>query len=275
MPPTRIPTAQDFASLSDVLTVSLVFPDPPESTTAIMLLFHGLGDSEAPFASFARNLRLPGVLAIAVRGTSPLAPGLLGFDDLSDGRGPRNFHWGDDLAMAPGAGGELDPDPGFEKAERLIFDRLLGEVLSEGCGWDLEDVLLFGFGQGGSLALGLASKARVGKRVEEVTTDGDNDHPTTRPQRGRAFKGVVSIGGPLPHSMVPSVTGVREKVRTPVLVCCGSGSGSAVDEDAVELIREEFESVRVVRWKKPDDGMPKNREEALPLMEYFAERLRA
>lgn len=263
-PQIRIPTAEDFKALSPALTVSLHFPSPPESTTAILILFHGLGDSEASFATFARNMSLPGVLAISVRGTNPLPPSLLG-DALDDGP-TRHFHWGDDLSLAPGTG-ELDPDPGFNKAADLIFERLINETLVGKCGWKTSDILFFGFGQGGSLALGLASKLRVGPRVEEVT-EGANTGTDSK-----SFKGVVSIGGPLPSSMIPSLS-ARAKSKTPVLVC-RSGSSDGVDEDAVDTLKREFVDVRITNWKKPDDSMPRNRDEMLPIMKFFAERLRS
>ena len=281
MPPrTRIPTASDFASLSPQLTVSLHFPNPPESTTAILLLFHGLGDSEAPFASFARAISLPGVLAISVRGTTPLPPSLLGLDPdppAAAGRAPapRHFHWGDDLTLARAGGDALDADPGFDRAAGRVLDRLVRGVLGDECGWLPRDVLLLGFGQGGALALGLASRARMGARVEEVADGeraaGKEDEAAAR-RRRRAFKGVVSIGGPLPPSMIPSES-ARPRAETPVLLCCGSASED-LDEDAVDLVRREFVDVEVARWKKADDGMPSNREEMLPIMKFFAERLR-
>ncbi|KAH8882867.1 phospholipase/Carboxylesterase superfamily protein [Thozetella sp. PMI_491] len=266
MPPrTRIPTVADFEPLKPELIVSLAFPSPPESTTAILILFHGLGDSEASFATFAKNLALPGVLGISVRGTSPLPPVLLG-EPLTAGP-TKHFHWGDDLTLSPHTG-ELDPDPGFSKAERLILDRLLGETLVQKCGWEPNDLLLFGFGQGGSLALGLASRIRVPPQVEDVTEDGKGGV-----ERKRVFKGVVSVGGPLPHSMVPSIS-AREKSKTPVLVCHGTAS-EAVDEDAIDTLKQEFTDVRVAKWKRPDDGVPRNRDEVLPMMQFFAERLRS
>ncbi len=57
MPPPRIPKPSDFAHLSPQLTLSFHSPTPPESTTAILVLFHGLGDSDAAFASFAPDLQ--------------------------------------------------------------------------------------------------------------------------------------------------------------------------------------------------------------------------
>jgi predicted esterase len=262
--PTRIPKPEDFAHLQPSLNVSLVFPEVPETTTFILILFHGLGDSETSFATFAKNINLPGVLAISVRGVSPLPPSLLGLSD-SESEGPtKHFHWGDDLTISP-TSGELDPDPGFSKAEELVLGKLIRETLVGTCGWEPADILLFGFGQGGSLALGLSSRLRVSERVVDVT-EGDK---TT----GNAFKGAVSIGGQLPTSMIPTLS-ARDKARTPVLICYGRNS-EAVDSDALETLKKEFVDVREVKWRKFNDDMPKNREEMLPIMQFFAERLRA
>ncbi|XXH00354.1 exocyst subunit [Hypoxylon texense] len=260
---TRVPKPEDFTHLSPSLQISLIFPEIPETTTAILILFHGLGDSEAPFASFAKNLNLPGVLAISVRGVSPLPPALLGLPDSEAARPTRHFHWGDDLTLSPSTG-DLDPDPGFSKAEQLVLGKLIRETLIEKCGWETNDILLFGFGQGGSLALGLASRIRQGERIVDIT---EGIRPT-----GTAFKGAVSIGGPLPTSMIPTL-GAREKSRTPVLVCHGRSSES-LDVDAVDVLRREFMDVREAKWKKRDDSMPGNKDEILPIMQFFAERLR-
>lgn len=280
MPPTRIPQQEDFSSLPPSLQISLHHPSPPESTTAILLLFHGLGDTNTPFLSFASQLALPGVLAISIRGISPLPPSLLGLPSDFDGE-LNNFHWGDDLTI-DGRTGELDMDPGYEKVTGLVMDKLVGEVLIGRCGWETSDVLLFGFGQGGGVALGLGSllrtwnsekedaKVREVKEGEEVK---EGVIETKKKKENKAFKGIVSIGGALPPSMIPSIS-AREKAKTPVLVLHGSKS-EYVGEDEVDLIEREFENVKVVEWKRPDDGMPRSREEVLPMMEFFAERLKS
>lgn len=263
----RIPTKDDFAPLSPELTLALHFPSPTESTTAILIVFHGLGDSELNFANFAKSLNLQGVLAITVRGTQALPPALLG---LPPDSGPLNhFHWGDDLALAT-HDGRLDADPGFSKAFDLVMQRLIRETLLEKCGWQLSDILLFGYGQGGSLALGLASKVRAESRVEEVNDADARDGQASN--TSETFKGVVAIGGALPSSMVPTLS-ARPKATTPVLICYGS-SCEDVDEDAVDILKQEFSDVREVKWKKANSTMPASREEMLPIMEFFAKRLR-
>jgi pimeloyl-ACP methyl ester carboxylesterase len=251
MPP-RIPTEADFSSLKSTLPLTVHFPSPPESTTAFLILFHGLGDSEGPFANFARNLNLPGVLAISVRGTSPLPPSLI--DDSSTGG---NFHWGDDITLDQSTG-ELDPDPGYKRACDRVMSELIRGVLIGKCGWEMSDVLLFGFGQGGSLALGMAAQLG-GERVVDVS-DGDGGE-------GTSFKGVVTIGGGLPMSMV-STRSARSICDTHVLAC-------QVDGDAEDLLRREFAHVQVVRWRGEDVRMPRDREEVFPMMRFFAERLRS
>lgn len=201
MPP-RIPTQADFTALQSTLPLTTHFPSPPESTTAILILLHGLGDSEIPFASFARNLNLPGVLAISVRGTSPLPPSLI--DDSATGP---HSHWGDDLTL-DSTTGELDPDPGFKRASERLMNELIRGVIIDKCGWEMSDVLVFGFGQGGSLALGMGNQHKL--------------------------KGVVTIGGGVPRSMAGG------KSDTFVLACQVDG----MEED----LRRWFTNVQIVKW---------------------------
>jgi predicted esterase len=247
----RIPTPEDFSSLSSALKLTLHPPSPPESTIAFLILLHGLGDTEVPFAAFARAISLPGVYSIAVRGVAPIPPALLGSDSPG-------FHWGDDLALAS-AGGGLDADPGFARAADLLLGRLLRDTLVAKLGWEERDVLVFGFGQGGALALGLAARLAV---------EAGDDNATGL----RSLKGIVSVGGALPASMTSTISS-RAKSATPVLLCRGRAS-ETLDDDAVGYVRREFSDVEVVEWRKADDSMPRNRDEMLPVMKFFAARLR-
>lgn len=257
MPP-RIPTAADFAPLDPVLPHKLHFPSPPESTTTILVVFHGLGDSHIPFSSFASGMNLPGVLAVTVRGVSPLPFGV-GSDDPAAAGGQAGaaggWHWGDDLVVDERTG-EVDDDPGYGRARALVMDKLIKEVLLDQCGWEYSDVMLFGYGQGGSLALGLASSLRKLPRISL---------PHTQTSMSPTFKGVVSLGGPLPQSMVPTISD-REKSKSKVCVV-------QLPEGKVDNVRREFEDVRVVNWKRADVDMPRNREEMFPIMKFLADRL--
>jgi predicted esterase len=255
MPP-RIPTEADFEPLKSTLPHALQFPSPREATTSILILFHGLGDHETPFASFARNLSLPGVLAISIRGTSPLPAYML--EGLETSPIPHS-HWGDDLLLDE-ATGDIDPDPGFERAGRLVMDKLVRQTLLEKCGWEMSDIMLFGFGQGGSVALGLAAQLGAGHKGVDIS-EGEEEN-----DGGKAFKGVVSLGGLLPKSMVPSGGAKQGKRKTSVMVV-------QLDKEEVEAVEEEFADVKVVNWKRKQMSMPQEREEVLPLMHFFADRL--
>ncbi len=116
------------------------------------------------------------------------------------------------------------------------------------CGYKAREIVLFGYGQGGMAALAVAAS-----------------------MAGEELGGVVSVGGPLPVS-VSSVP--VKKSKTPVLVLGGSAR-TLVTSSAVARLRSVFEAVEYERWKKSGDGMPTNREEMLPIMQFFARRLRS
>ena len=256
MPP-RIPTEEDFTSLAPTLHLATSFPSPPESTTTLLILFHGFGDSES-FINFARSMNLPCVLSIAVRGPSVLPPSLLPPSSASSS--PNHFHWGDDINLDPSTG-DIDADPGFSRAKAKVLDTLIHGLLITKLGWEMDDIILFGFGQGGSFALGLATDIANPPRLEEV---GDEEvDPRTR--RG-ALKGVVSIGGPLPPSMVSTLSGRKKSKSRALLV--------QVDSGDVEYAEREFESVRRVKWERSGVDMPRKREEMFPIMAFLAEVLR-
>ena len=106
---------------------------------------------------------------------------------------------------------------------------------------------LFGFGQGGYLALNCA----VALGEEELG-------------------GVVSIGGIVPSTVsLPS-----KKNRTPVIVCKGNRK-SAVSDEAIDRLKHAFEFLEVKEWPKTGDGMPSNKDEMLPIMQFFARRLKS
>jgi predicted esterase len=127
-------------------------------------------------------------------------------------------------------------------------EEVIRGVLREKCGYAGQDVVLFGFGQGGMVALGCA--VEMGTEQE--------------------LGGVVSIGGGVPRDVKMPGT----KIRTPVIVCKGSRKSGVSDED-VDRVKEVFEFVEVKEWAKTGDGMPSSREEMLPIMQFFARRMRS
>ena len=158
------------------------------------------------------------------------------------------FHWGDDIVFDE-ATGDIDPDAGYTKSRDVVFERLIKQTLLAKCGYKLREVIIYGFGQGGTVALNVA--ASIGSESE-------------------GLGGVISIGGPLVSNV--TITSSK-KATTPVLVCKSKVKSAIRDSDEAKL-KDAFEHVQVVRWNKTGDGMPANREEMLPIMQFFARKLR-
>lgn len=83
--------------------------------------------------------------------------------------------------------------------------------------------------------------------------------------------GVVSIGAGLPDEARASLD---PKCKTPILVCAGSGQ-SAVTSTSEAKLKHVFEFVEVKRYRRPGDNMPGNRDEMMPIMQFFSRRLRS
>jgi predicted esterase len=181
-------------------------------------------------------MSLPETACICVQAPNPLPFDLGG------------FHWGDDLIFDQNTG-EMDIDTGFKSSTRLVLDTIIREGLMTKCGYKAREIMLFGFAQGGMVALQAAAELE-------------------RDELG----GVISVGGALPLS-VP-LAALQEKSRTPILVC-KSSRGSLVTEGAISKLKDAFEFVEVKEWKKNRDGMPSNREEMMPIMQFFARRLKS
>jgi predicted esterase len=156
------------------------------------------------------------------------------------------YQWGDDLVMDQ-SNGELDMDAGFKAATRLILERVIRDGLIGKCGYKAREIMIFGFAQGGMAGLQAAAELE-----------------------GNELGGVVSIGSGLSLSL--PLKALEKKSKTPVLVCRAS-RGSKVTDSAVSKLKDAFEYVEVKDWKRNGDGMMSNREEMMPIMQFFARRL--
>ena len=143
----------------------------------------------------------------------------------------------------------MDVDTGFKTSTKLILDSVIKEGLLSKCGYKAREIVIFGFAQGGMVGLQAAAEFE-----------------------GQELGGVISVGGVLSLSL--SLRALGKKSKTPILVCKGS-RGSAVSDSAVSKLKDAFEFVEIKEWQKKGDGMPSNRDEMLPIMQFFARRLRS
>ncbi|KAJ5223664.1 hypothetical protein N7468_008206 [Penicillium chermesinum] len=234
--PTKTPTQADFPS-----TVTAIITTPPQARSGpapnILLLLHGLGDSATGFSAFGRALNLPETTVVTIQGPAPVPFDLGG------------FHWGDDVSFDSSTGG-LDMDAGFNKSTRLLRE-VIRDVLMTKCGYRAREILVLGFGQGGMAGLMIGREFGGGSEAE-------------------ALAGVVSIGAAFPLS--GSAAGAKS--RAPVLLLAGRDS-VVVSDSAVKRTKGVFEFVEVSRYARKGDTMPSCREEVVPLMQFFARRLRS
>ncbi|GFG14616.1 uncharacterized hydrolase C9G1.08c [Aspergillus udagawae] len=248
------PSPADFPSHH---TVTITPPQSPPRATHpappnILLLLHGLGDTAAAFTSFARALNLPETTVVTIQAPTPLPFDLGG------------FHWGDDVSF-DSATGTVDMDAGFKRATTLLVHEVIRGVLVQKCGYRPREILVLGFGQGGMAALVAAREMANRERTQGASAGVDADADADA-----SLSGVISIGAPYPLSG----STVGRKSRTPVLLV-GGREPTAVSDGAIQRTKQVFEFVEVHQYARKGDGMPRNREEMMPVMQFFARRLRS
>jgi predicted esterase len=233
MPTPRLPTPSDFPPS---LTLSIIPPSSGQPLN-ILILLHGLGDTNTSFSQLGKNLNLPETATLSIQGPNPIPPLFTGSDTPA-------FHWGDDV-LVDESKGEIELDAGFKTTQKILLQDVVKDVLIQKCGYPARNIIFFGFGQGGMAALHVAAASEL------------------------EFGGVVSVGGRL-----ASGSGSGGKSKTPVLVLGGRSSGQ-VTRSAIDGLKARFAEVEYVKWEKAEDSMPRNREEMLPIMKFFARRLRS
>jgi predicted esterase len=229
-----LPRSSDFPA--ELLPI--IYKPPGAKVTNVVLFLPGMGDTAENFSGFARALNLPDTVTITLQPCFslpfPIGPGQ---------------SWSDDVQFDQ-ATGKLDADSPMAAAMDLVGEAI-DEVLIKKHNFTATQIHLFGYGQGGSLALSALL----------------SDH-----LKDKALGSIVSIGGPMPASS----SDTSAKNRTPVLLVGGQRGSLARDEASpVKRVKSNFEFVEYSQWKKTEDSLPKNREEVLPMMHFLSRRLRS
>lgn len=227
--------ASDFPSnLAPVIHQPTVGP-----ATNVILFLTGLGDTSANFSAFAKALNLPDSVAVTLQGPFPLPSPF----------GPGN-QWSEDVQIDTSTG-MFDHDSPLN-ASTLKAVEVITSLIDKH-DFDPSHIHLFGFGQGGSLALSVGIQDDIRKRS--------------------SLGGITSIGGALPLSVNDTTSA---KSRTPVMLLGGTRGALIKDEQSpLKRIRSAFEFVEYHQWKKSNDSLPKNRDEAMPMMQFLARRLKS
>lgn len=147
----------------------------------------------------------------------------------------------------------FNPIPNPDPSKHFVALRKLLETLtSEEVGWKVHDIHLFGWGQGGTMALELAS------------------HLTSKPlgtggEESRRLGSVMSICAPI----VSSSSSVSQ---TPALLFTRISPSSAAYQRQTSDLKKVFKEVEVIHGEKGKGGedMPRGRTEWEGIMRFWA-----
>ena len=175
----------------------------------LLILLHGLGDTNLPFQRLGKQLagNLPQTAVLSLRGASAVPfldqPGYSWWqvwDDIGQGtlRSINTASHLSDITSHPLSNAEIDPpNPStFLSAFSALLDHLTAEVSKGGCGWPASAIHLFGFGQGASAALeGAIRWTQADRGEEKKITELDEEARSSQPKR--RVGSIVSICGGL------------------------------------------------------------------------------
>jgi hypothetical protein len=141
-----------------------------------------------------------------------------------------------------------NPTPAMEVLDKVI-DYLTRSTSNDGCGWSLGRIHFFGFAQGGSVAAEFSLR-----RWKKITSRNQNIDDTSR------LASIVSIEGPLLE--YPTV---KSQCPTPFFFFHRTRTHNSSDLSA---IRKAYSDVKDARMSG-DTGMPRNKEEWGPIIQFW------
>ncbi|KAG8967501.1 hypothetical protein FRC03_009878 [Tulasnella sp. 419] len=185
----------------------------------LVILLHGLGDTHGPFGKLGKSLKLPQTATLALQAPQQI-PYL--YEDA--------FQWYPSFDEL----GEFIKDPNPSVGVEAVLGAI--EYMISECTWPANRIHLFGFAQGGSVAL------EVGLRWWR--------------KNGTGLKSIVSVGGGL-----VSYPTMKEKADTRVLLMKDDG----------RQVGRGYENIKQVTLSH--SSMPNNKDEWGHVMEFWSEVL--
>ncbi|KDR74958.1 hypothetical protein GALMADRAFT_249912 [Galerina marginata CBS 339.88] len=230
----------------------------------LLILLHGLGDTELPFSKLGKSLKLPQTAVLALRAPEQV-PFLYeaayqwytSFDDLGE------------MLTRP------NPTPALQVLSKVI------DHLMKDCAWTVSRIHLFGFAQGGSVAaefgidwwktqlqnpraIASVDKEDTVKEPEGTGPDVDQSAPPLH-----SFGSITTISGPL-----LSYPTISTLCPTPVLVAHRSPPAeTALPAGAVNAFKKAYQSVTEAKLGPKPEGMPGSKQEWEPIMRFWSQHL--
>ena len=218
----RTPQRADFPPS---LSISIIAPTTEPEVEHCVVLLHQSTGNEGSLGDLAKSIQrsLPESAFVLIRGLQAVRGGNNG------------YHWAD----APW-------EARFIQTSTVILGQVIKDVLMSKCGFQPQNIVILGYGEGGMAALAAAAS-----------------------WEGFELGGVVSIGGPMPDyvQMEPDV-----RAKTPALII--GGALGEINAAALQMIQESFIYTYTNIRKGEHDLIPETQEQLKPLWDFFAHRLR-
>ncbi|KAL1938084.1 hypothetical protein VTO73DRAFT_11913 [Trametes versicolor] len=236
---------------SSAISVPFVYHPSDDGTDEnLLILLHGLGDTQIPFGKLGHQLHLPQTATLALRAPEKI-PYL--YEEA--------YQWFPSFDHL----GELLEHPNPTSALELmtkIVDHLVND-----CAWPPQRIHLFGFAQGGSVGAQFALKywsSELSLQQKALPSSSDSQSSVPAPH---SLGSVVSVCGPL-----LSYPTLPKPCPTPLLIFHRPPPAeTAMRPAAVAELKKGFAKVEEVKVR--GEGMPRSKEEWQPIMRFWSEHL--
>ncbi|KAH9926553.1 uncharacterized protein BXZ73DRAFT_49308 [Epithele typhae] len=246
-----IPKTKPPPKLSAIRVPFVYNPSDDGTDENLLILLHGLGDTQIPFGKLGAQLHLPQTATLALR-----APQQIPFLYEEAYEWYTSFDPLGELLDRP------NPTPALDLVDKVV------EHLTRDCAWPASRIHFFGFAQGGSVAAELALRhwrSELSRQSKALPSSSSSS--AVAPPPPTALGSVVSIGGPL-----LSYPTLSTLCPTPILVFHRPApSESALPSGALAAMKKGFSRVEEVQ--KRGEGMPRSKDEFEPIMKFWSEHL--
>ncbi|KAI8992745.1 hypothetical protein BD414DRAFT_482062 [Trametes punicea] len=245
-----VPRVKPPPNASAIPVPFVYYPSDDGTDENLLILLHGLGDTQIPFGKLGRQLHLPQTATLALR-----APEKIPFLYEEAYQWYTSFDPLGELLERP------NPTPALELMTKVI-DHLVND-----CSWSVNRIHFFGFAQGGSVAAEFALKFWRAELSQQQKSLSSSSNPTAGQHAPRSFGSVVSVSGPL-----LSFPTLQKPCPTPLLIFHRPAPAeSALRSTAIAELKKGFG--RVEEFKMKGEGMPRSKEEWEPIMRFWSEHL--
>lgn len=239
----------------------------------LLIFLHGLGDTHIPFAKLGRQLKLPQTATLSIR-----APEKIPF--LYE----EAYQW---YTSFDGFGELIErPDP---TSAMILLSAVIKHLVRD-CEWTMNRIHLFGFGQGGSVAVQYAihhwndlllqqqtADPKLAVNVPTLSNTNTPSGPSVDTRKGspvaiissNSLASVVSVSGPL-----LSYPTLSQKCPTPVAISYRlPPAEEALTQSQLTEFKKAFTRVEEVKLSDKRGGMPASRGEWEGIMKFWSDVL--